>query len=390
MALTADVPYRSQIQAWSTGHLEAAASHWTETAETWEHAFASIHRESLSPGGTAWEGGAAEAAQERTFADLVKVRGLADALYQAGAVARNGASELDFAKRRALEAISEAEAAGFTVGEDLSVTDNFLLGNLRAGQIQEHAAAIAARAGELSALDKEVAGKIATAIVRVDNVQFGDNPVVPHNKEPVIQAVDYAPMPEAPVPDPGVPDNPVGKGGPTGADIGSVINKLPVGDKPWIREVRTPQDLQNLWNWMKQNGTEIPDSYGGSGKGVEFTLPDGTRIGQRFAGESTGQPALDTNVPGKGYVKIHINPRGGVPEIPGAPAASAPKPAVEAPRAPVPTETPPARGGGLTGGFGGAPLPDSALPHLVELPHPGDGEVELPVLGDGKPDVPEA
>jgi hypothetical protein len=169
-----------------------------------------------------------------------------------------------------------------------------------------------------------------------------------------------------------------------------VIDKLPAGDKPWIREVRTPQDLQNLWNWMKQNGTEVPDPYGGSGKGVEFNLPDGTRIGQRFAGDSTGLPALDTNVPGQGYVKIHINPRGGVPEIPGAPGVPAPKPAVEAPRVPVQGETPPARGGALPGGFGGAPLPDNALPHPVELPHPGAGEVELPVIGDGKPDVPGA
>jgi hypothetical protein len=221
MAVTVDVPNRSQIQAWSTGHLEAAASHWTETADMWEHAFASIHRESLSPGGTAWEGVAAETAQERTFADVVKVRGLADALYEAGSVVRNGASDLEYAKRCALDAVRNAEAAGFTVEEDLSVTDSILLGGLRTGQMREHAAAIAARAGELGALDKEVASKITTEIARVDSAEFGDNPVAPSNKEPeIIQAVDYAPRPEAPIPDPGVPGDPAGKGGPTGAEIG--------------------------------------------------------------------------------------------------------------------------------------------------------------------------
>jgi hypothetical protein len=119
MAVTAGVPPLSQIQAWSTGRLEAAVNHWTDTAETREHAFASIHRKTLSPGGTGWEGEAAGVAQERTFADLVKVLGLTDALYEAGSVARNAASELEFAKRRALDAIREADEVGFTVGEDL-------------------------------------------------------------------------------------------------------------------------------------------------------------------------------------------------------------------------------------------------------------------------------
>ena len=87
---------------------------------------------------------------------------------------------------------------------------------------------------------------------------------------------------------------------------------------------------------MRQNGVEINNPYKGSGNGVEFNLPDGTRVGQRFAGDSTGKPVIDANVPGRGYMKIHINPRGGVPEI----SAATPRPAVEAPPFPPPVNRP--------------------------------------------------
>ena len=40
-----------------------------------------------------WEGEGAEAAQQRTFADLIKVRGLSDHLYEAAKIARRGADQ---------------------------------------------------------------------------------------------------------------------------------------------------------------------------------------------------------------------------------------------------------------------------------------------------------
>ena len=89
----------SQIEGWDTEHLESAARSWTATAEKWETAFTAVHRGSLNPGGTVWEGEAAEAAQARTFADLVKVRGLSDHLSEAAKVARRGADQLDHLKR---------------------------------------------------------------------------------------------------------------------------------------------------------------------------------------------------------------------------------------------------------------------------------------------------
>src|ERR1700730_11996205 len=106
-------PSLSEIQAWDVSHLENAARDWTATAQHWETPFTSIHRTSMSPGGTAWEGAAAEAAQERTFADLVKVRGLADVLHESAAIARRGAETLDSAKRSVLDAVQDASAAGY-------------------------------------------------------------------------------------------------------------------------------------------------------------------------------------------------------------------------------------------------------------------------------------
>ena len=88
------------------------------------------------------------------------------------------------------------------------------------------------------------------------------------------------------------------------------------GHKAWICEVRSPQDLQRLWEWMKQDGAEIADFYRQSGKGVAYTLPDSSRIGQRFMADSTRKSVLHIDLSGQRHIKIHLNPRGGVPEIP--------------------------------------------------------------------------
>ncbi len=123
----ATVPSLSQIVSWDIQHLEDAARGWSATAQQWENSFSCVHCESLAPGGAAWDGEAADAAQERTYRDLLRVRGLADTLHESGAIARRGADELGSAKRRALQAVSDAEASGFAVGQDLSVTSRYPL-----------------------------------------------------------------------------------------------------------------------------------------------------------------------------------------------------------------------------------------------------------------------
>jgi hypothetical protein len=374
-AATAVAPSLSQIEAWSTDHLESAATQWTRAAETWEHAFTAIHREAIAPGGTTWLGVAADAAALRTGMDRTVVNSAADTLQAAGKGARRGVDDISAARQLVLRAIDVARAAGFVVSEDLSVRSRQADGTpalqaARQAQAEMLASEIRARAESLVAVDAEVGRSVTSSIESLRGADFEKAPL----EKPAIQAVDYAPMPESPIPDPGLPGDPVGRGaGPTGAQVWSVIDKLPRGNKPWIREVRTPQDLQRLWNWMKQDGTERKNPYKGLGKGVEFDLADGSRIGQRFVAGSTGKPVLDTRISGQEQIKIHINPRGGVAEIP-----ATTRPAVEPPRAPLPKELPTIRGGGMFGGV----LPDGVMPHFIEPP----ATKESPVIGDGKPD----
>src|SRR3954447_14421721 len=123
---------------------------------------------------------------------------------------------------------------------------------------------------------------------------------------------------------------------------------------------------------MRQNAVEIPSAYGEPATGIWIATPDGTQVGQRFVAESTKQAALDIKIPGERRdLKVHINPSGGVPEIPSIVRT----PIVEAtPTPPNPIEIPQTRGGGLVGGF----MPDGTLPHLVHPPEVGDPD--LPVV----------
>jgi hypothetical protein len=371
-------PTLSQIADWDVGHLEQAASDWTTRANQWEAHFETLHREAMSPGGSVWDGWAADAAQHRTYADLVKVRGAADDLRIAATAARRGADELLYARTGVLKAIVAAEKAGLVVGEDLSVTVALTSGSAleesrQLASARQRADEIAARVIELSAVDKRIADTITTASAPLAEFHFTESP---------IQLVDNHTFKDGPpIPVPGTPDDQIGKtGGPSAAEIRRVIMSLPEGNRPEIREIRSLQDLQNLWRWMRQNGVELPNAYGGPAKGMQVALPDGTRVGQRFEAESTKQAALDIKIPGeRGYLKVHINPRGGVPEIPSIVRT----PIVEAPPTlPTPVEAPQVRVGGMVGGI----MPDEALPHFVDPPEAGDPD--LPVLGDGIPDHP--
>jgi len=199
-------PTLSQIESWDTEHLESAARSWNATAEHWEDTFTAVHRGSLNPGGTVWEGEGAEAAQQRTFADLVKVRGFTDHLYKAATVARRGADELDYLKRMALYAVDDARGAGFDVAEDLSVSDRSLvpLGPafaVRQAQAQALAAEIGIRAAALTAADHEIAAEITAATAPLSGVAFEE--ASPEEKSGV-QLVDYKKSP--PTPSPPSPD----------------------------------------------------------------------------------------------------------------------------------------------------------------------------------------
>ncbi|TGD84693.1 hypothetical protein BayCH28_25220 [Mycolicibacterium sp. CH28] len=175
-AVGTGLPGLSQILSWDTTHLSQAASDWLSTAKYWEDVFTRMHGGTQSPGGTVWQGVAAEAAQERTFSDLVKVRGLADTLNDAAAVAHRGADQLGYLKRHAIDAINDAHEAGFGVGEDLSVVDASKYSGFRVAAAQQFAATIATRAAALSAADSEIAMKITAATTELNGRGFSESP----------------------------------------------------------------------------------------------------------------------------------------------------------------------------------------------------------------------
>jgi hypothetical protein len=185
------LPTLSQIQAWDTTHLENAATQWASTADTWEEAFTRIHHQVPNPGGVPWRGRTAEAALLRTAQDRYSAIEAADGVRDAANAARLGAGQIQGARQVALDAIADAEAAGFTVGEDLSVTSRTAgdpppVQAARQAQAEEHAATIRLRAADLLATDRDVSSRITTAIggvkpaiQGVDNHTIKDSPA--HN-----------------------------------------------------------------------------------------------------------------------------------------------------------------------------------------------------------------
>ncbi len=147
--------------------------------------FTALHRGTFAPGGTEWEGRAAEAAQDRTASDLAKVQGLATSLREAAVAARGGAAQLDGLKRRAIEAITETRAAGFGVDEDLSVTYTN-----RQAQARLHAANIADRIAALGAADRAIAAKITTV-----TADLAEHPFTEPVDDGSVHAVDFKTAP---------------------------------------------------------------------------------------------------------------------------------------------------------------------------------------------------
>jgi len=212
----AGVASLSQIQAWDTQHLVAAATHWDARAQVWMESYDAVHRDVPAPGGTVWEGVAADAAVARVGSDRARAIGAADLLHGVAAVARSGAGEVEFAKQQAIDEVNAAQAQGFTVSEDLSVHDpttgmSPLLAAHRQAQAQANAAAIRTAATGLVTTDTEVAAQI-TAAAGMTNANTvastADDTIVgdPKPGDPTIKMIDNTTSPQPPVPDhPGGP-----------------------------------------------------------------------------------------------------------------------------------------------------------------------------------------
>jgi hypothetical protein len=381
-AVSIGVPSLSQIAGWDTEHLESAARTWSTTAEHWEETFTAVHRGSLSPGGTIWEGEGAEAAQQRTFADLVKVRGLSDQLFNAAEIARRGADQLGYLKRMALAAVDDARTAGFDVGEDLSVSDRSLvpLGPAfaaRQAQAQTLAAEIRLRAAALSAADHEIATKITAATAPLSGVAFDEEPA----EKTTVQAVDNHTVKESP------PDHPGGdrpwqeQPSPrTYKEVQDALRQLRRGENKPHRELDTPEEIREFWDWLTGN------SAGHAPSNAPFPrerLDDGTIISFRPDSESGGE-TIGVTAPSGKETKVHLPLAppiiSGPPQLP--PLADHPQvaPPWPGPAGPAPAVLPPWL---QSPALHGTPIPSQGPTIMPGIPLPASPPpaTPTPVLG---------
>jgi hypothetical protein len=179
----------SQIQGWNTEHLEVAAAHWSTAADRWRDGFTAVSTGITRPGGTGWQGSAADAASARSERDRIQVLGLVDRLHEASSVARSGAAELAAARSRTLASVDEARRSGFAVSEDLSVRDTLSVASkptrlVRDLQAQVFAADIRAQSTTLAATDQSVASRLTGFTTEFSNFGFPQAPPLPLEPAP--------------------------------------------------------------------------------------------------------------------------------------------------------------------------------------------------------------
>lgn len=187
------VPSRSDVEAWDSSDLDAAATRWRSVASALESAFEQHRQNILTPGGTTWEGDAKDAALDRVTADTSVVRRQGDMHREVADIATRGSEDIQGARSRVLEAIAEAEQDDFTVGEDLSVTDNRAYDEetaaARMTAATEHAEFIRWRAEQLVATDALIGQQLQANAAELEGIRFeGDRDG--SETDPTIRLVD--------------------------------------------------------------------------------------------------------------------------------------------------------------------------------------------------------
>lgn len=187
------VPSRSDVEAWDSSDLDAAATRWRTMAGALESAFEQHRQNILTPGGTTWEGDAKDAALDRVTADTSVVRRQGDMHREVADIATRGSEDIRGARSRVLEAIAEAEQDDFTVGEDLSVTDNRAYDEetaaARMTAATEHAEFIRWRAEQLVATDALIGQQLEATATELEGIRF-EGERDGNETDPTIRLVD--------------------------------------------------------------------------------------------------------------------------------------------------------------------------------------------------------
>ncbi|CCK58288.1 hypothetical protein [Mycobacterium canetti] len=401
MPVATVLPTLSQVQALDTAYLREAADYWARTTTLWEEVFTEVHDRMVAPGGIPWQGAAAAAAREGSYRDVVAVRGAVDQLQQAAGIARRGDEQLRACKAGVLEAVDEARAGGFDVGEDYSVADRSRGGSAayrsaRLATAQGHASFIRHRVGALLATDHQLTAEITAATSGVDDLTFPQEPVIDDtvvgdDEHDGIQLVDNhtwkhappQPIPPDPAPGPLPPIN-------NAEDVRRVLDPLQnggkrgpngMGTKPKVKELWDAATIKRMWDYLTRNAADCPGppDYDGPVR----VLPDGTKIGLRQSGKGWGD-TLDVWYPNGTDRKIHT---------PYAPPLISPPPQLPPPGHPAPLPVPPPQVGHPPVVLSPTQVVDPArLPPWLQNPSPPGFQVNpgapLPIAPLDLPDAP--
>lgn len=287
MAAVANLPGLSQLLDWPTEHLTDAADHWETVAERNYAVANQVWRDASS---VDWQGNAADALRSAVHSDLIATGAAADRLQEAAKVARSGASDLFAARSRLQYALEDAHAAGFEVDEEGSVFDRSTGGSAaqraaRQAEGEALAANIRQRAGQLVAIDQQVAGRVTAAVAgihAVDNHTFKRDPP-PHDPN--------ANSPWENRPPPKNLD-----------DVRDALRQLERGRNAPHRELPTPEEIQKFYDWLTKNSVGNLPPFGFPRRQLE----DGTVIEMR-PNSSSGGPVIEVKPPGaKQGTKVHL------------------------------------------------------------------------------------
>lgn len=184
---------RSAIEDLTTSDFADAAARWRTAADQSDEVFDRHRQNVASPGGTTWEGGAKDVALERVTADGVVAREQNGVVRKAAGIAENAVTDINAAQREVLAAITEAEDDGFTVAEDLKVTDarrydinTVLERNKAAKEYAEDIRWYAERLGQTVAFAE---GRLQEKAGELDAIRFEDEGES-RDGEPTVRLVD--------------------------------------------------------------------------------------------------------------------------------------------------------------------------------------------------------
>jgi hypothetical protein len=296
-----EFPGLSELLDWPTDHLTEAADCWETVGERCYMVANQVWRDAMS---IDWQGEAIEALRSVTHADMMTTSAVADKLQAAAKVARSGASDLYAARSRLRYSVEDARTAGFAVGEDISVTDRLLSRSAaqraaRQAQAQAFAGDTRQRAVQLVTLDQHVGGRVTAAVAGIRDA-FSQNFDTPH--KPEFHAVDNH-WKQDPPPGPGA-DPPWENQPPprTLDEVREALRQLRRGNKKPHRELDTPEEIRDFWDWLTRDADDLPPR----GETTRKTLEDGTEVNLRPDSKSGGI-TIEVIQPGPGKnPKVHL------------------------------------------------------------------------------------